>query len=89
MKFGKVLNLYGAVAHSPVVLDAYVALQHGIVEHGTFDGKTQQAIALLVAAVTGAPARPHTRRRQGRRPNQQIRSTLAAAPATTPSSRHC
>lgn len=50
-RFGKVLNIHGAMAHSPVVLDAYAALQHSIAEHGTFDGKTREAIALLVAAV--------------------------------------
>ncbi len=50
-RFGKVLNIHGAMAHSPVVLDAYAALQHSISEHGTFDGKTREAIALVVAAV--------------------------------------
>jgi len=50
-RFGKVLNIHGAMAHSPLVLDAYVGLQHSIGEHGTFDGKTREAIALVVAAV--------------------------------------
>lgn len=50
-EFGKVLNVHGAMAHSPVVLDAYAALQHSIAEHGTFDTKTREAIALVVAAV--------------------------------------
>ena len=50
-QFGKVLNIHGAMAHSPVVLDAYAALQHSIAELGTFDGKTREAIALIVAAI--------------------------------------
>jgi len=49
--FGKVLNIHGAMAHSPVVLDAYAALQHSINELGTFDARTREAIALVVAAV--------------------------------------
>jgi AhpD family alkylhydroperoxidase len=50
-QFGKVLNIHGAMAHSPVVLDAYASLQHSISELGTFDGKTREAIALTVAAI--------------------------------------
>lgn len=50
-KFGKVLNIHGAMAHSPVVLDAYASLQHSITELGTFDGRTREAIALTVAAI--------------------------------------
>ncbi len=50
-KFGKVLNIHGAMAHSPVVLDAYASLQHSISELGTFDGRTREAIALTVAAI--------------------------------------
>jgi alkylhydroperoxidase/carboxymuconolactone decarboxylase family protein YurZ len=50
-QMGKVLNIHGAMAHSPVVLDVYASLQHSIAELGTFDGKTGEAIALTVAAV--------------------------------------
>ncbi|MEX2289167.1 MAG: carboxymuconolactone decarboxylase family protein [Mycobacteriales bacterium] len=50
-QMGKVLNIHGAMAHSPVVLDVYASLQHSIGELGTFDGKTREAIALTVAAV--------------------------------------
>jgi AhpD family alkylhydroperoxidase len=50
-QFGKVLNIHGAMAASPVVLDSYAALQHSIGEHGTFDPKAREAIALVVAAV--------------------------------------
>ena len=34
-KFGKVLNIHGEMAHSPVVLQAYVALQQVIAEDGS------------------------------------------------------
>ncbi len=62
-RFGKGLNIHGAIAHSPLVLDAYAALQHSIEEHGTLDGRTREAIALVVALSTSAPtARRRTRR---------------------------
>ena len=50
-KFGKVLNIHGAMAHSPVVLQTYVALQQVIGDYGTFDGRTREAIALVVGNV--------------------------------------
>ena len=50
-KFGKVLNIHGEMAHSPVVLNAYAALQQVIADHGTFDPATREAIALVVGNV--------------------------------------
>ncbi|SDI76406.1 alkylhydroperoxidase AhpD family core domain-containing protein [Arthrobacter subterraneus] len=50
-KFGKVLNIHGAMASSPVVLQSYVALQQVIGDYGTFDARTREAIALAVANV--------------------------------------
>ncbi len=50
-KFGKVLNIHGEMAHSPVVLHAYAALQRVIADHGTFDPRTREAIALAVGNV--------------------------------------
>ncbi len=50
-KFGKVLNIHGEMAHSPVVLAAYTAINAAIDEHGTFDARTREAIALAVGAV--------------------------------------
>ena len=47
-KFGKVLNIHGEMAHSPVVLQGYVALQRVIGDYGTFDAATREAIALVV-----------------------------------------
>lgn len=44
-KFGKVLNIHGGMAHSPVVLQAYAAVQQVITEQGTFDPATREAIA--------------------------------------------
>lgn len=34
---GKVLNIYGEMAHAPIVLAAYGGIQDAIAEHGTFD----------------------------------------------------
>lgn len=50
-KLGTVLNIHGAMAHSPVVLNAYLAFQGALADHGTFDARTREAIALAVAAV--------------------------------------
>jgi AhpD family alkylhydroperoxidase len=50
-KFGKVLNIHGEMAHSPVVLNAYAALQRVIADEGTFDAATREAIALVVGNV--------------------------------------
>jgi AhpD family alkylhydroperoxidase len=52
-KFGKVLNIHGAMAHSPVALQGYVALQQVIGDYGTFDAATREAIALVVGNVDG------------------------------------
>ena len=50
-QFGKVLNIHGAMASSPVALQAYVALQQVIQDYGTFDAQTREAIALAVGNV--------------------------------------
>ncbi len=50
-QFGKVLNIHGEMAHAPVVLQAYVALQQVIGDYGTFDAATREAIALVVGNV--------------------------------------
>ena len=50
-KFGKVLNIHGEMAHSPVVLQSYAALQDVISDYGTFDPRTREAIALAVGNV--------------------------------------
>ena len=47
-KFGKVINIHGEMAHSPVVLQSYVAMQQVIADYGSFDARTREAIALAV-----------------------------------------
>lgn len=49
-RFGKVLNIHDGMAHSPVVLAAYTGVQAAITEHGSFDARTREAIALAVGA---------------------------------------
>ncbi len=39
-RFGKVLNIHGAMAHSPAVLETYAAIQEALQDTGTFDGRT-------------------------------------------------
>ncbi|HWU06612.1 MAG TPA: carboxymuconolactone decarboxylase family protein [Streptomyces sp.] len=50
-RYGRVLNIHGGMAHSPVVLETYAAITSAIAEHGTFDARTREAIALAVGAV--------------------------------------
>lgn len=50
-KMGKLLNIHAEMAHSPVALAAYAAMQNAIATHGTFDAATREAIALTVGAV--------------------------------------
>lgn len=50
-QFGKVLNIHGSMASSPVVLQTYVAMQQVIEDYGTFDAQTREAIALAVGNV--------------------------------------
>ncbi len=47
-QFGKVLNIHGGMAHSPVVLQSYLALQQVIGDYGSFDARTRESIALVV-----------------------------------------
>ncbi|WP_306357908.1 MULTISPECIES: carboxymuconolactone decarboxylase family protein [unclassified Nocardia] len=48
-RYGKVLNIHGAMAHAPVVLSAYTGIQQAIAAHGSFDPRVREAIALAVA----------------------------------------
>ncbi|HEU5006836.1 MAG TPA: carboxymuconolactone decarboxylase family protein [Jatrophihabitantaceae bacterium] len=50
---GKLLNIHAEMAHAPVVLAAYTGLSAAIAEHGSFDARVREAIALAVANVDG------------------------------------
>ena len=50
VKFGTMVSAYD-MAHAPLVLGAYGRFQQAITDHGTFDWRTREAIALAVAAV--------------------------------------
>lgn len=52
-KFGKVINIHGGMAHSPVVLQSYIAIQQVIGDYGSFDARTREAIALAVGNANG------------------------------------
>ncbi|MGB3827920.1 MAG: carboxymuconolactone decarboxylase family protein [Ornithinimicrobium sp.] len=52
-KYGKVINIHGGMAHSPVVLQSYAAIQQVIADHGSFDAGTREAIALAVGNADG------------------------------------
>ncbi len=50
-RMGRLLNIHAEMAHAPVVLAAYQGIQEAIAQHGSFDAKTREAIALAVGAV--------------------------------------
>jgi AhpD family alkylhydroperoxidase len=50
-EFGKVLNIHGAMAHSPAVLETYAAIQSALQDKGTLNAKLREVIALAVANV--------------------------------------
>lgn len=50
-KYGKVINVFGEMAHSPALLHLYDAAEGALTDEATFDAATQQAIHLTVAAV--------------------------------------
>ena len=52
-KLGTVLNIAGEMAHSPVVIAMYNAMNDAIGEHATFDTPTREAIALAVGNQDG------------------------------------
>lgn len=52
-RLGTVLNIYGEMAHSPVVLAVSGAMGAAVAEHGTFDAATREAIALAVGNQNG------------------------------------
>lgn len=49
-KFGSMVSVCD-MAHAPVVLGVYDRFQQALTEHGTFDARTREAVALAVAAV--------------------------------------
>lgn len=60
-KYRRMVGSYD-MAHAPLVLGAYRRFQQAITDHGTFDMRTHEAIALTVAAAEGCAdcQFPHT-----------------------------
>lgn len=52
-RMGRFMNIHAGMAHSPVVIAAYQGMQKAIAEHGTFDARTREAIALAVGNQNG------------------------------------
>ncbi len=50
-KHGKVLNIHGAMAHAPALLDLYVSAEQAIAENTSLERSVRDAIHLAVAAV--------------------------------------
>ena len=51
---GKLLNLHGAMASAPIVLEMYARMRNTIEEFGALDGRAQWAAMLAVAVVNGS-----------------------------------
>lgn len=52
-KMGRLLNIHAGMAHSPAVLASYAGMNAAIAEHGTFNARTREAIALAVGNQNG------------------------------------
>ncbi len=50
---GKVLNIFGEMAHAPVVLEMYDTVERLLAERSSLDRRTREAIHLTVANVNG------------------------------------
>ncbi|MFH1330816.1 MAG: carboxymuconolactone decarboxylase family protein [Actinomycetota bacterium] len=50
-KAGRVLNIHGAMAHSPLLLDLYTSIERLLAERSSLGEQVRQAIHLTVAAV--------------------------------------
>ncbi len=77
-RYGKVLNIYGEMAHAPVVLAAYSGIQAAIAEHGSFDARTREAIALAVAHADDCGYCQAAHTAGGQRAGLSLDETLAA-----------
>ncbi len=52
-RYGKVLNIHAAMAHSPAVLQSYAAFEQALDVHSSYDERTREAISLAVANQNG------------------------------------
>jgi AhpD family alkylhydroperoxidase len=52
-RVGKTLNIFGEMAHAPVVLDSYVQLESRLSSESSLDQRTRAALHLTVANVNG------------------------------------
>ncbi len=50
-RVGKVINIFGAMANSPALMNVYDLFESHLAEHSNLDNPTRQAIHLTVAAV--------------------------------------
>lgn len=82
-QLGTVLNIHGEMAHSPVVLGAYTGMQQAIADHGTFDARTREAIALAVGAVDGCDYCQSAHTLAGRAAGWTLEETRALRDHTT------
>jgi AhpD family alkylhydroperoxidase len=76
-RVGRVANIHGEMAHAPVVLATYAAMQSAIAEHGTFDRRTKEAIALAVGAVDGCDYCQAAHTASGRKAGLSLDQTIA------------
>jgi AhpD family alkylhydroperoxidase len=79
---GKVLNIHGEMAHSPVVITAYAGIADAIAEHGSFDARTRRP-RLTVGAVDSCNYCQSAHTISATRAGLTEERTIAIAAATT------
>jgi AhpD family alkylhydroperoxidase len=76
-QFGTVLNIHGAMAHAPAVLNMYAAIQRVLADVATFDPRTREAIALAVANVDACAYWQAAHTAAGRAAGMSVETTVA------------
>ncbi|GAC1403261.1 MAG: peroxidase-related enzyme [Mycobacterium sp.] len=81
-KYGRVPNIHGEMAHAPAVLAAYTGIQQAIIEHGSFDARTREAIALAVGTVDNCTYCQAAHTAAGRAAGWSLEQTVALRKGT-------
>jgi AhpD family alkylhydroperoxidase len=81
-KYGRVPNIHGEMAHAAVVLAAYTGIQQAITEHGSFDARIREAIALAVGTVDNCTYCQAAHTAAGRAAGWSLEQTIALRKGT-------
>ncbi|GAB3272415.1 carboxymuconolactone decarboxylase family protein [Sinomonas notoginsengisoli] len=76
-RMGRLMNIHAEMAHAPAVIAAYSGIQKAIAEHGTFDARIKEAIALAVGNQNGCDYCQASHTASGRRAGLSDEEMLA------------